>query len=66
MLGSHRDSFLERVETVLLERVQYEPDYLTPEQRAAQIHCLAALSISRAAVPAFGRQCSMNSHLGLS
>ena len=59
MLGSHRDSFLERVETVLLKRVEYEPDYITPEQRAAQIHCLAALSIANSAVPAFGRQCSV-------
>ena len=63
MLGSHKDSLLERVEAELLERVELEPDYLTSEQSAAQLHCLAALSIRRAALQPLGRMCSLSSHL---
>ena len=67
MVDTPPDSMMSRVEAELLERVETEPDLLTPEQTAAQIHCLAAYSMARAGtIPAYGLECSVKSHLGLS
>ena len=61
------DSMMSRVEAELLECVETEPGFLTPEQKAIQIHCLAAYSMARAGtIPVYGLECSMTSHLGLS
>ena len=54
MVDTPPDSMMSRIEAKLLERVETEPDFLTPEQKATQIHCLAAYSMARAGtIPAY-------------